>query len=187
MSKLYKLMAFLAIGLAGCGGGGSTTSTSYIMYDMWDYVVSDQNITKHFDLYDTDSNFNPTGGVYLNAGDLKETLLSSTSVKQEEIVNDYVTDTEVLTVSDNYIKVENGNTLHRYRSIGSDFGGCTIAQHYDTYIPMDGYNFVDVIEIHCDDYSMFYAKGKGKILGQGIYTINGDTSYSISIANNISN
>lgn len=163
------------------------TASFSVEYDMWAYVVSKTTITKNFDKYDTDSNYNPTGGKQLNAGQLKETVMSSDTVKYEEIANGTVVETQTLIVSLNNIQVVDGNTLSRYRKINSSFGNCTVENHFDNYSPISGYNFQDVIQIKCGVYSMFYAKGIGKVVGQNHNSVDNGQNithyYSVGVAN----
>ena len=70
-------------------------------------------------------------------------------------------------------------------SINESAGGsCILANHFSSYSPYIGYTYDDVIQLKCGDWSMFYAKGLGKVVGQNITTINGTTYYSIVVYNN---
>lgn len=181
---LILFASFILVSCDGGDGGGDSSGN----FDMWDYVVSKKTITKNFDRYDTDSKYNPIDGPDLNAGQLRETVLSSDTVKYEEIENGKVVQTEILVVSSDTIQVVDGNTLNRYRSLYSSFGdNCIIENHYENYSPIPGYDFQDVIQIKCGDWSMFYAKGIGKVVGQNHMSVEngGDIThyYSVGVAN----
>jgi len=194
MKKIALLFVMFALISCGGGGGGSSSGNSTDInqagYDLWEYMVSDTSITKYFDWYETDENFVPTGESEMNAGQVRETYLSETTVLYEEITDGTVDTTETLILSGDSIQVVGGNTIPRYRNIGNAVGGeCHLKQHYDTYNPLPGYTFYDVIEVDCGDWSEFYAKGLGLIMGQNISTWLDDDDnpiaidYSIAIAN----
>lgn len=135
--KKFLLLFITSIILVSCGGGGGESGSgsggggSSAEYDMWDYLVSKTTIVKNFDLYTTDSNYNPTGERHLNARQLKETVLSSNTVKFEEIVNGAVVESQTLIVSSDTIQVVNGYTLNRHSSLNSSIGNCVIQNHYE--------------------------------------------------------
>lgn len=195
MKKTFLLLiASLILVACGGGGGGGSSSTDTtnpsVEYDMWDYIVSKTTITKKFDKYDTNSNYNPTGGVSLNAGQVRETVLSSDTIKYEEITNGTVVRTATFIVGSNTIQAVGGSAvLNRYMSLNSSFGDCIIKSHYANYSPVMGYNYKDVIEIKCtgvnsDYYSEFYAKDIGKITGQNhnSFTNGNNTTHYYSVA-----
>lgn len=143
--KKFLLLFITSIILVSCGGGGGESGSgsggggSSAEYDMWDYLVSKTTIVKNFDIYITNSNYNPTGERHLNAGQLKETVLSSNTVKFEEIVNGKVVESQTLIVSSDTIQVVNGYTLNRYNSLNSSIGNCVVQNHYENYSPISGY------------------------------------------------
>jgi hypothetical protein len=175
-----------------CGGGGGdsggeNTNTS-VEYDMWEYVVSNKTITKDFDKFDTDSNYNTISGPEINAGQLTEIIVSSDMVIYEEIANGTVIESETFIVSSDEIQVVDGYTLNRHRSLNSSFGeNCIIENHYEYYSPVSGYDFHDVIQIKCGSYSQFYAKGIGLVVGQNYASFDDGQNithyYSIGVAN----
>ncbi|MFC1818933.1 hypothetical protein ACFL0B_07565 [Thermodesulfobacteriota bacterium] len=191
MKKLFLMLCisiFSASLILSCGGGGGGDGGGYVEYDMWDYIVSDTTITKNFDLFETDSNYNPISGPEENAGQVIETVIPPDTVEYEEIVNGTVINTETLIVSSNQIQVVNGNTLERYRTINSSLGDyCIFENHYEHYSPVSGYDFYDVIQVKCDSYSEFYANGIGLVVGQNHNTFivgqNITENYSIGVAN----
>lgn len=195
MTKIKKIsLSLVAIATAlsfnGCGGGGGIDSLdNTTQYDMWSYILSDKTIIKKLDKYDTNSNFQPSGGTYLNFGELRETVYSSSYVMRQEIVNGNLTDSVEFQLLGNEIQVIGGNKINRYRTLNSTEYDCTLTNHYDTLTPMEGYTFNDVIKIQCDGWAEFYAKEKGLIFAQGedSYTWNGTTTvdYYITIVNNL--
>jgi len=188
MKKFYLLMMLLLIiFLPGCSGGGGSYEDP-VKYDIWYYLVSDATITKNFDKFDTDANFHPTDGPYLNQGQERETLLSSTSVKYEEIYDGEVANTKTFTLGSDTIEVSDGDELTRYAYVNSSVDGdCYLKKHYNTYSPADGYTYSDVLEIHCGNYSKFYSKRIGlvviQIIGNSDDGGNITTSYYIGVAN----
>lgn len=189
MSKYVFILISLFV-LVSCGGGGSgdeNTNTA-VEYDMWDYVVSDTNITKSFDKFDTDSNYNAISDPEINAGQLIETVVSSDMVTYETITYGAETEFETFIVSSDEIQVVDGYTLNRYRTLNSSFGeNCIIENHYEYYSPVSGYDFYDVIQIKCGSYSLFYAKGIGQVVGQNYTSFDDGQNithhYSIGVAN----
>lgn len=187
-----SLAVVLSLGFSGCGGSSDSSVifpvSGTTTYDMWDYIASNQTITKSFDLYQTDSTFTPNGSVTIDAGKLVETVQLATLVKIDEYSNNSLTGSETLSLSDSTILVEGGNTLPRFVQVGQSAGGsCTLTNHFDSYTPYIGYTYSDVIELDCGDWSMFYSKNIGKVVGQNKNSfIIGDTTttiYSIGIYN----
>ncbi len=184
------LAVVLSLGFSGCGESSSDSSpvSGTTTYDIWDYIASSQTITKSFDLYPTDSTFTPNGSVTIDAGKLVETVQLATLVKIDEYSNNSLTGSDTLSLLDTTIAVEGGNTLPRFVQVGQSAGGsCTLTNHFDSYTPYIGYTYSDVIELDCGDWSMFYSKNIGKVVGQNksSFTI-GDTTtitYSIGIYN----
>jgi len=167
--------------LVGCGGSNSGNG---VKYDLWEYMVSNETVTKVFDRYDTDSSYKPNGRTYINAGELKETILSPNKVRWDD-----GEDIIILIAQSNTISVENGGSMSRYRAINSTENECTLAKHYNNFTPVSSYTFQDVIRVNCDGYTEFYAKGKGLIATYGTNEfISGSqktTYYFISVVNNV--
>jgi hypothetical protein len=189
MKKIYLLtILMLIMFLPSCSSHSGMSYVDPTKYDIWNYLVSDTTITKNFDKYDTDANFHPTNGPYLNVGQVRETVLSISSVKYEEIYDGEEADTKTFTLGSDTIKVSSGDELNRYVYTNSSVeGDCYLKNHYNTYSPADGYTYSDVLEIYCGDHSIFYSKRIGLVVVQDIVTSDdgGDntTSYSIRVAN----
>lgn len=192
MKKLFLslLIVISAVISISCGGGDNGQTEPYVVYDMWDYIVSKTTITKSFDNYETDSNFNPIDGPFINAGQIRNTVLSSDRVHYEEMEDGKVTLSAIFTLQSETIMVDaegEQGTLGRYRTINSPFGTCIVYAHHNTYSPVLGYIYEDVIEIKCDELSEFHAKGIGKVVSQGMLTLEfGDQTiikYGVSVAN----
>ncbi len=192
MKKLFLLLVVIIFVLMtiSCGGSGDGQTEPYVEYDMWDYIVSKTTITISFDNYETDSNFNPIDGPFINAAQIKNTVLSSDRVYYEEIEAGKVALSATFTLHSQTILVDSEGeqgTLDRYRTINSPFGKCVVYAHHNTYSPVFGYIYEDVIEIKCDNWSEFHAKGIGKVVSQGIRVfIFGDQrieKYGVSVAN----
>ena len=161
--KKIIMASVLTVGLIGCGGGGGGNSTSpSTAYDMWDYVVSKSTITKNFDSYDTDSNYNPNGTVYLDSAQEKQTIISSNSVKIDQASGGTI----IVTVHASTISGDDGSSTNRFANIGSTWGSCVVSEHLNTYSPYIGYNYNDVLKLQCGDMARFYEKDIGLVVDQ---------------------
>lgn len=191
MKNKFFLLGLLFISIftfTGCGGGGgsSSTSSSSQNYDFYEYLVSSNTVTKNWDSYILDSS-NNIYSTSLNIGSSTETILSTTKA----IVNeDYSTTYEALSNSIYVIELGESGYLNRYISLGdylvTDY---RFTEYLDTFIPISGYIFNDVIKIQVDmndgTYTYdYYSKNLGKIATTSNYNLGRLTYTQLSIVNN---
>ncbi|MDF1884013.1 hypothetical protein JHD49_08690 [Sulfurimonas sp. SAG-AH-194-C21] len=167
---ITSLIVAVALGFTACGGGESGNVDSRTSYDLWNYITSSTNQVKSLDKYEADSSYSIIGGTEINRATLTYTILAPTRV--EETINDTTSNssqTIIYSTVDDKISVEGSDTsIPRYQKIGDTINNCTFISHFDAYSPYNGYKYSDVIQIKCDnDYSVFYAKGEGKVDYQG--------------------
>jgi len=159
------IASILIVGLTGCGGGGESSASS-TTYDMWDYLVSQTTITKNFDSYDTDSNYNPNGASNLDSSQEKHTIISSDSVNVKMTSGATIVNNDTLTVHTSTISSDDGSSANRFVNIGSTWGACTVSEYLNTYTPYVGYNYSNILKLQCGDMARFYEKGKGLVVDQ---------------------
>ena len=193
---VFATMLLLTV-MACSGGSGDEVSNEEnpILsreYDMWEYVASKTDITKNYDMYVTDSKYNPIGEPHLNAGQIKETIINQDSVQYEEFIDGTLVDTESLSIMSS-AQISNallldGVASYRYIKLFSPLNEkCIFINHYENYSPMSGYNFKDVVQIKYSDYSTFYANGIGKVMAQNHNTVGDGANiidhYSVKVVN----
>ena len=198
--KFAVCASLLLLTIMACsygGGDGSEPQENPILskeYDMWEYVVSNTDVTKNYDLYDTDSHYNPIGKPQVNAGQIKETVMSQDAVLYEEYLNGTLVDTQTQSILTsqgiNNAMMLDGVASYRYAKLFSPLNEhCIFMNHYEDYKPLSGYAFKDVVYIQCDTYSNFYAKGVGKVIAQNHKTVDNGAnvidSYSENIVNSV--
>lgn len=189
MKKSFVAISALStLVFSGCGGGSSGgSSTPTVEYDMASYIVSAETVTKPFDIYTTDSNYNLIGGSYINVANIIETRTAVDTVKVDEVEYGITTDSNTFTYDNNSIYANGDLVASRFSSINGSFGLCKVSKHYDTFEPVSGYSFSDIIEITCDDdYKIFYKKDLGQVAAHNSSIVfDGSTttySYNISVA-----
>ena len=185
MKKLVSSLIVMGISFSGCGSEDNNNESS--RYDLNDYMVSNTTITKYWDDYSLDSEHN-IDSTQINSSTTKE-IITTNNIKKIE----YIDSVSYYTTNDNEIVIKFDNTelhLKRFANIGETvMDGCVLNNYYASFRPMEGYNYSNVLEIKCDEESIYLSKYIGTIVETGISTSyqSGETikGYYMDLANNI--
>ena len=177
--KKELLAISTALFLLGCGEVEDKENTT--TYDFWDYRVSDNNITKQYNIKVFINGYlnNTSSFVYT----LNESYENTDKVK----VN---VDGTNLTITKYDSYIDNNATIEqRYIKRGDIVrDNCVLHNHYDIYNPTNDVEFEDVLQLKCEDdnYDNAYINYSKEFGNIGYVLVDGNTSI-LSYYNTIDN
>ena len=143
--KKELLAISTALFLLGCGEqikkDDNNAINNDIIFDFWDYRVSNENITKGYKY----KLFN-TGGYLINESNVVVELIEENHINSETVI---INDTITIRKYSDYIDF-NGTNEERFVKIGDQTKeNCTVHKYYDTYNPYSNITFDDVLQVSC--------------------------------------
>ena len=155
----YILATLTALIFIGCGIEEEEIKKSYIYkYDMWEYRVSDNNITKRYTnrYYNDNIQIKEETDTY----DTNETVTSdlvTVSTPDSNLTFQKLDDTIVSSITEN-----------RFVAMGGIFhDNCTIYKYHSIYTPTFDIEFKDILQVKCveDTYTKYinYSKTYGNV------------------------